>query len=74
MIKRAQVTAIYQINMYCDLCGKRMERANDVVLCTSPPQFVYKCKCGHIEYSTKSYPCQEVFFDEEKAEECEGKP
>lgn len=68
MIKKARVTEIYQINMFCDLCGKIMEREN-TMLCSNPPQFVYKCECGHTECSREIYPKQQVFFDAGNAEE-----
>ena len=70
MIKKAAVTKVYQINLYCDKCGKRMER-EDFALTSMPPQFLYKCICGHTETSTTVYPYQQIFFDEETAEEIE---
>lgn len=68
MIKRANVTAMYQINLYCDKCGTRMERGG-IVLTSNPPQFPYKCpECGHETTSHIAYPVQQVEFDEENAE------
>lgn len=69
MIKKAKVTAIYQINMYCDDCGTRMEKDN-LLLPSYPPQFQYRCpNCGHTALSQISYPVQQVQFDESTAEE-----
>lgn len=65
MIKKALVTKMYQINLYCDKCGKRMERDESKVLLTSPPIFNYRCKCGFETTSHIIYPCQEIYFDEE---------
>lgn len=69
MIKKALITKMYQINLYCDKCGKRMTRAKDFVLMTDPPQFKYECECGHTEVNNKTFPFQQVFFDEGNAEE-----
>ena len=71
MIKKALITKMYQINLYCDKCGNRMERAKDFALMSEPPQFRYECECGHTEISTRIYPFQQIFFDEENAEEIE---
>lgn len=71
MIKKSLITKMYQINLYCDKCGSRMKRAKDFVLMSEPPQFRYECECGHTEISTITYPLQQIFFDEENAEEIE---
>ena len=68
MVKRARVINTYQINLYCDICGNRMERDN-IVLTSYPPQFKYHCKvCGNVETSYQQYPYQQVEFDEGNAE------
>ena len=70
-VKKALVTKIYQINMYCDKCGKRMERDDSFVLMSNPPKFKYKCECGHETTSHLIYPRQQVYFDEENSVEVE---
>lgn len=70
MIKKALITKAYQINLYCDKCGKRMEIDKEKPsLLSNPPIFTYRCECGHTEQSKQIYPYQQVFFDEENAEE-----
>lgn len=66
MLKKAPIKEMYQVNMYCDKCGKRMERS-DIVFASLPPQFTYRCECGHTETSTMSFPNQVAVFDEGKA-------
>lgn len=69
MIKAAEVTKILQINLYCDKCGKRMEKLSYLTLASHPPKFTYKCECGEVQTSTRVYPFQQIFFDEENAKE-----
>ena len=69
MIKAAEVTKILQINLYCDKCGKRMDRMTDMVITTHPPMFTYGCECGEVQTSTEVYPRQMVYFDEGSAKE-----
>ena len=71
MIKKAIITKAYQINLYCDKCGKRMNIIKDSILMSNPPVFTYECECGHKEVSDKMFPIQQLFFDEENAEEME---
>ena len=68
MIKKAVIIKAYQINLYCDKCGRRMTRAKDFVIMTDPPKFKYECECGHTEVSKYTFPFQQLFFDEENAE------
>ena len=68
MVKKAPVTQIYQVDLYCDKCGARMNYDHfDVedgkVLNT------YICRCGYQEISKIIYPHQQVFFDEANATE-----
>lgn len=69
MVKKALITEMYQVNLYCDKCGKRMERDLSIILTSSPPKFSYKCECGFETTSTTVYPYQQVFFDEENSVE-----
>lgn len=64
MVRKARVTEIYQVNLYCDTCGNRMERDN-IVLTAYPPIFQYFCRvCGNRTTSRQQYPYQIVEFDE----------
>lgn len=55
MIKHSIVKAIYIDDIYCDICGEKME--NNIQLLTYPPQFEYICpKCGNTEISKTKYP------------------
>lgn len=67
MIKKAKIIAQYRVNMYCDRCGKGMERS-DVVLPTYPPTYNYECECGWSTTSNMLYPYINIEFDEGTAE------
>ena len=67
MIKKARITASYQVNLYCDQCGKRMQRGTSVLM-TYPPTYCYSCECGYTATSNVLYPYQCVEFDEGNAE------
>lgn len=77
MIKKAKITEAFQVNLYCDKCGKRMEYAgmshnrleNVTTASEIEIKYHYTCECGHKETSDTRYPCQIVFFDEANAEE-----
>ena len=69
MIKKAVITEAYQVNMYCDKCGKRMAKDDNLTKWQDPILFGYRCECGHVEYSTHIYPTQQVVFDEANAVE-----
>ena len=67
MIKKAKITAAYQVNLYCDKCGKRMRRGTSTIL-SYPPKYNYLCDCGNTALSERLYPYQQVEFDERNAE------
>ena len=39
MVKKAKVIEQYQVNLYCDKCGKRIDKYSQF-LTTYPPQYV----------------------------------
>jgi len=50
------------VNAYCDKCGGEMVRADNMTLCTFPPQYKYKCTdCDHVETSFNIYPATKVY-------------
>lgn len=56
MEKKVNVKPI-KVYLICDNCGTEMERPDDLVLATYPPQYNYACpKCGRTETSTQGYP------------------
>jgi transposase-like protein len=49
MIKKKWVKAVYIKEMYCDVCGEKMEKSG-LMLTSFPPQIEYICKkCGYTE-------------------------
>lgn len=67
MVKKAPIVHAYQVNLYCDKCGKRMSRGTSTLL-SDPTKYVYLCECGETAISEKLYPYQIVEFDEGNAE------
>ena len=67
MVKKAKAIEQYQVNLYCDKCGKRIDKYSQF-LTTYPPQYVYQCECGWKTTTTDVYPHTVVVFDETNAE------
>lgn len=56
MEKRVNVKPV-KVYLMCDKCGVEMERPDEFVFTTYPPQYEYVCpKCGKKETSTQGYP------------------
>lgn len=67
---RKKISAIYQIGLYCDVCGKEMHiNPNRCVLASNPPQFFYECPFGHSTISNVQFPIQQMELDEDSKEE-----
>ena len=60
MEKRKPVDT-YEVNLYCDVCGGRMELPEHaMVIYTYPPQYEYYCtKCGNTVTVNRQYPYME---------------
>ena len=69
IIKKAPIICAWQVNLYCDKCGKTM----NFLRTDFPPndnklRFVYGCECGHEEMTETHYPHQILQFDMGKEE------
>lgn len=72
IVKRSPVTRMYQVNLYCNICGQMMQRdPSAAVLMTNPPQIPYICPMGHTLRTNMQFPFQQVEFDETQAEPLE---
>lgn len=72
VVKRCPVVKMWQVNLYCNICGKPMQRdPQGAVLMTNPPQIPYVCPMGHKLSSNMQFPFQQVEFDETQAEPLE---
>lgn len=68
-IKKAPITAAWQVNLYCDKCGEIMKfKRTQFPEGDNKLQFVYGCDCGHEEMTDQQYPHQIVHFDLSKME------
>lgn len=56
MEKKVNVRPV-KVYLMCDECGINMERPDNIILTSYPPQYNYVCpKCGRTETSTQGYP------------------